>query len=151
MKEVLGFSVRDVGLYSSLPYLLKWIISISSGFLCDYLISKKYVTTTNIRKIVAGLCGILPASFILAASYAGCNKLIVVIWFTLGMGFLGLYYSSLRINIFDLSPNYAASLMAVANGAASFSGVVAPTFVGMMTPDVSRIISFILMNILILR
>lgn len=41
------------------------------------------------------------------------------------------------MNILDLSPNYAGSIMAVINGIASLSGVAAPTFVGMMIPDVN--------------
>lgn len=41
------------------------------------------------------------------------------------------------MNILDLSPNYAGSIMAVINGIASLSGVAAPTIVGMMIPDVS--------------
>lgn len=57
MKDVIGFSVHDVGLYSSLPYVLMWTVSLVSAFLCDYLISKSYVTITIARKIftVAGL------------------------------------------------------------------------------------------------
>lgn len=51
MKEVLGFSAADVGLYSSLPYLLMWIISIVSAYLCDYLINQKCVTRSVARKI----------------------------------------------------------------------------------------------------
>lgn len=54
MKEVLGFPVHDVGLYSSLPYLLMWAVSIASGFLCDYLINSGYVTITTARKIFTG-------------------------------------------------------------------------------------------------
>lgn len=56
MKEVLGFSVADVGFYSSMPYLLMWIVSLSSGFICDHLISGQYITVTQARKLFAGLC-----------------------------------------------------------------------------------------------
>lgn len=51
MKEVLGFPVKEVGLYSSLPYLLMWFVSVSSAFLCDHMIDKGYVTITQARKI----------------------------------------------------------------------------------------------------
>lgn len=100
MKEVLGFPVQDVGLYASLPYLLMWIISILSGFICDFIITKGYVTTTQARKIIAAFGGILPASFIVAASYAGCDRLMVVICFTLSMGFMGEYTISLHFTSF---------------------------------------------------
>lgn len=92
MAEVLGFVVQDVGLYSSLPYLLMWIFSILFGFISDYIINKRYLTITQTRKIIAAFGGILPASFILAASYAGCDRLMVVIYFTLAMGFMGITY-----------------------------------------------------------
>lgn len=51
MKEVLGFPVHDVGLYSSLPYLLMWIVSITSGFISDYSINGGFFTITQARKI----------------------------------------------------------------------------------------------------
>lgn len=56
MREVIGFSVRDVGLYSSLPYVLMWIISLVSARICDYLIRHDYVSITQARKMftVAG-------------------------------------------------------------------------------------------------
>lgn len=55
MKEVLGFSVHDVGLYSSLPYLLMWAVSVGSGFLSDYLTGHEYLSITQARKIFTGL------------------------------------------------------------------------------------------------
>lgn len=58
------------------------------------------------------------------------------------MGLLGNYYPGLRVNLLDLSPNYAGTIMALSNGVGAIAGVVAPTFVGMMTPDVSNITEF---------
>lgn len=51
MKEVLGFPVHDVGLYSSLPYLLMGAVSVTSGFYSDFLINNRYLTITQARKI----------------------------------------------------------------------------------------------------
>lgn len=137
MREVLGFSISDVGVYSSLPYLFKWIISILSGFISDYVIRQEYVTTTNARKINSAISCVFPAIFYVAASYAGCDRILVVTLFTLGMTLTGTYYTSLRLNVLDLSPNYSGSIMALTNGLGAMSGVIAPTFAGMMTPDVS--------------
>ena len=165
MKEVLGFSVDEIGLYSSLPYLLMFLMSLFFGFVSDHLISGHYVTITQARKFISSLGwfsmtnlqftveyfnsnyrfdfilffnadSIFSSVCIIAAAYAGCNKLWVNIWFTLAFGFLGNYYPSLRVNILDLSPNYSGPIMAVINGIASLSGVAAPTIVGMMIPDV---------------
>lgn len=79
----------------------------------------------------------LPAIFILAASYAGCNKVLVVILFTVAIGFTGAWVPGYGVNALDLSPNYAGSLSALANNLGSIAGIVAPVFIGMMAPNVS--------------
>lgn len=55
MKDVLGFSVHNVGLYASLPYLLMWAVSVSSGVLADYLIHNDMVTVTQARKLFTAI------------------------------------------------------------------------------------------------
>lgn len=51
MRQVLGFGVQEVGLYSSLPYIFMWLCSVGCGFLCDFLIDRDHVSITNARKI----------------------------------------------------------------------------------------------------
>lgn len=51
MNDVLRFSISQNGLYSSLPYLVMWIVSFTTGFLSDWLIVKKYLNLTNARKV----------------------------------------------------------------------------------------------------
>lgn len=69
------------------------------------------------------------------ASYAGCNRMLVVAWFTLAMGFMGTFYPGMKVNPLDLSPNYAGSIMAVTNGIGALTGIAAPVFVGVLTPN----------------
>lgn len=167
MSDVLQFSIKDNGLYSSLPYLFMWGVSVSTGFLSDFLIVRNIVTITGARKIFTGVgafktnlfihslilifpmlifvylhthtisAAVFPAFFIVFASYAGCNKLMVVIWFVLAMGFMGTFYPGMKVNPLDLSPNYAGSLMALTNGIGAITGIAAPSMVGYMTPNVS--------------
>lgn len=162
MSDVLHFSIKDNGIYSSLPYLLMWAVSVSTGFLSDFLITRSIISITGARKIFTAVgkfvdtrsetnrnkkfqfffkffssAAVLPAFFIVAASYAGCDKIVVVIWFTLAMGFMGTFYPGMKVNPLDLSPNYAGSLMAVTNGIGALTGVAAPYLVGVMTPHVS--------------
>lgn len=87
------------------------------------------------NKISAAVC---PAIFIVAASYAGCDKFSVVVLFTIAMGFMGTFYAGMKVNSLDLSPNYAGSLMAVTNGIGAITGVIAPYVVGVLTPNVSK-------------
>lgn len=51
MNDVLRFSLSANGLYSALPYLFMWIVSVSTGFLSDWLIVKNYLNITNARKV----------------------------------------------------------------------------------------------------
>lgn len=51
MSDVLRFSIKDNGIYSSLPYIVMWTVSITTGFLSDYLIVKQYLGITNARKL----------------------------------------------------------------------------------------------------
>lgn len=75
--------------------------------------------------------------FLLAATYAGCNQMLAVAFFTGGMGLMGFYYSSMRVNALDLAPNYAGTLMAIINGLGAISGMITPYLVGALIEDVS--------------
>lgn len=65
--------------------------------------------------------GVAPGCFIIGASYAGCDKTIVVVLFTIGMGCMGTFYSGFKVNNLDLAPNYAGVLMALTNGVGGIS------------------------------
>lgn len=78
----------------------------------------------------------MPAIFMMSASYAGTREIVVIVMFTLCMGFMGLYYPGLKVNPIDLAPNYSGTVMGVVNGLGSLSGIFAPFTRGWMTPDV---------------
>lgn len=77
-----------------------------------------------------------PAIGIIGASYAGCNREAVTGLFALGMGLMGFFYPSLKVNPLDLSPNYAGTVMALVNGIGAISGIITPYLVGLLIPDV---------------
>lgn len=83
------------------------------------------------------LASIGPAAGVIAASYAGCDKTVVVTLFTTGMAFMGFFYPSLKVNALDLSPNYAGTLMALVNGIGAISGIITPMIVGLIATNVS--------------
>lgn len=78
-----------------------------------------------------------PALGIMAASYSNCDRTAVVACFTFGMGLMGAFVPSLKVNPLDLSPNYAGSLMALVGGVGAISGIFAPYVVGVLTTNVS--------------
>lgn len=78
-----------------------------------------------------------PAIFMVAASYAGCDRVAVVALFTICMGLMGAFYAGMKLSPLDMSPNYSGTLMAITNGIGAITGVITPYLVGVMTPNVS--------------
>lgn len=122
MKSILGVSVEDNGLISYFPFLCMWIFSVISGWICDVQIKKNCITRSNARKFWTTVGSLPPAIFIVAASYADCNKLLVVVYFALSVTFMGGFYPGLKVNVNDLSPNLAGVLMAMVNGIGAITG-----------------------------
>ena len=135
MSGVLKFSVQNNGYLTSLVFLCMWIGGTLSSILADHLIGSGRMSTTKVRKIGSLIALITSASFILAASYAGCDRVLVVGMFTLGMLLMGTAFPSVMVNALDLSPNYAGTLMALTNGISALTGIVSPYIIGIMTPN----------------
>ncbi|KAF2903420.1 hypothetical protein ILUMI_02773 [Ignelater luminosus] len=135
MKSVLKFNVKQSGIWASIPYLVMWIVSMTSGWFCDWLIVRGHMRITFARKFFTTIASIGPGIFILAASYAGCDRTATVILFTVGMGFMGTFYCGMKVNALDLSPNYAGTLMAIVNGLGALSGIITPYLAGALTED----------------
>jgi ACS family sodium-dependent inorganic phosphate cotransporter len=90
------------------------------------------VSVLNFSSIPAS---VFPSIFIVVASYAGCDKIAVVVHFTIAMAFMGCFYPGMKVNPLDLSPNYAGTIMAITNGIGAITGIIAPSLVGVMTPN----------------
>lgn len=78
-----------------------------------------------------------PGLFTILASYAGCNHLLIIIFFIISIGMRGFKTVGLNLTPMDLSPNFAGTLMSLANGAGAINGILAPYTVGLLTPNVN--------------
>nr|CAH7726652.1 unnamed protein product [Callosobruchus chinensis] len=135
MSDVLKFNVKENGIWSSIPYVVMWLVSMGSGSLCDWLITRGYMRITFARKFFTTVASLGPAVFIMIASYSGCDRYLTVAMFTIAMGFMGTFYCGMKVNALDLSPNYAGTLMAIVNGLGAITGIFAPYLVGALTED----------------
>ncbi|XP_058791623.1 putative inorganic phosphate cotransporter [Phymastichus coffea] len=135
MSSVLRFSVEYNGYLSSLPNLCSVFYCLFISWITDKMITLDYVSRTNARKINTTISTIIPGLLIIGASYAGCDRVAVVIMFTLGVTFMGSSLPGIKVNSLDLSPNYAGTVMALTNGIASFTGIMTPYLVGVLTPN----------------
>ncbi|XP_050432551.1 putative inorganic phosphate cotransporter [Adelges cooleyi] len=153
MSDVLHFSVKQNGIYSSAPYIAQWITSISSSVLADWTLEKKYLDITTVRKVFAAIGNVGPALGVICASFVGCDGVATIIFFTLGMALMGFCYPSIRVNTLDLSPNYSATIMALVNGISCLPGVVSPYVAGILTTNRTvlewRVVFWIMFGVMI--
>ncbi|EZA49274.1 Putative inorganic phosphate cotransporter [Ooceraea biroi] len=154
MSSVLHYSIKDNGFVSALPYLVMWFCSLGSSWLADWMITRNIMSRTNVRKLGTTIASVGPGVFIIAASYASCDKTLVVAMFTIGMALMGTFYPGMKVNGLDLSPNYSGTLMALVNGIGAFTGIITPYIVGVLTPEQTlgqwRIVFWIVFGVFIL-
>ncbi|VVC25038.1 Major facilitator superfamily,Major facilitator superfamily domain [Cinara cedri] len=135
MNDVLHFSVTENGVLSSILYLVQWTMMVLSGILADLLVSKRVMGITAVRKTYAIIGTFGPGLGVVCASFIGCNKMMAILCFTVSMALWGFCVSSICINPLDLSPNYASTLIALANSIGCLSGMASPYITGLLVPN----------------
>lgn len=56
MNDVLHVSIRDNGIYTSIPWLVRALVAFTSGYWSDWLVSTGRVSITNARKLFVVVC-----------------------------------------------------------------------------------------------
>ena len=83
--------------------------------------------------------GIVPPILLIAVSYEECNRIVFIVLIVLIGSFWAGYYPGMRVNILDLSPNYAGALLAYTNGVGVIASFIFPGITGMIITDVRQI------------
>ncbi|XP_014203397.1 putative inorganic phosphate cotransporter [Copidosoma floridanum] len=135
MKNVIGLPIDKNGYVSALPYLCIWLNSLLTSWLMDRILARTAMSVTSVKKSFGVVATIGPSLFIVGASYAGCDANLVSASFVVGMTLMGCGYVSIVTNNLDLSPNYASTLVSIANAVAGIGGIVSPYLVGVLTPN----------------
>jgi len=129
LKNVLGFDIKKNAFLSALPYTVMWLFGLMYGYVADRL-RTTCVSTGTIRKISSFVCLFLPGCCIMIVTFVGCNPLVTVILFTIAIGFSGAKYSAYLTNHIDIAPNFAGTLLGLANAFATLPGWLAPLTAG---------------------
>lgn len=74
---------------------------------------------------------------IILIAYSGCNAVLATFWMFLGMIMLGAYYSGVMINMLDMNPNYAGTMIGVVDNVAINSVYLLTTLNRLVITDVS--------------
>lgn len=78
----------------------------------------------------------LSAIFMLSASYAGCDGMLILMFFIISVGASGFIDAGLYVNPMDISPNYCSAIVSIANGIGAIIGFLVPYIIGILTPNV---------------
>ncbi|KAH8411858.1 hypothetical protein KR222_000088 [Zaprionus bogoriensis] len=133
MKQVLKFNVASNAALSALPYFPMIIFSIFLGKMLDTLQSKGKISTTCARKTATSICTVIPGICLLVLCFIGCRHYEAVTIMSVGIVAMGAMFSGFLSNHIDIAPNFAGTLVALTNTAATLPGIVVPLFVGFVT------------------
>jgi ACS family sodium-dependent inorganic phosphate cotransporter-like MFS transporter 5 len=139
VKEVLKFDVEQNGAISSAPQVAGFLGAIIASVVADYLIGHKILSITVTRKLFQCLSSAIPAVLIVATGFMDCSlRYVAVALISIGQFVNGLSRSGYNINHIDLSPRHAGILFGISNTFATIPGMIAPSVVGILTPDGTR-------------
>ncbi|GIY03574.1 hypothetical protein CEXT_105101 [Caerostris extrusa] len=130
---MLHFKVEKSGFLSSFPYLLQTTVGIIVGLVADELIRRNLATTNFIRKFCNSVSGFGTALGLIAVILSGCDVTLNVTFFMCSMAIGGFCYSGYMLATLDLSPEYAGTLMGIANTISNLTGFIVPLIVGALT------------------
>ena len=125
-----GFSIKEMGIYSMLPYVAMVIGSNGTGWVADYWIKRTGAITLT-RKIVHSVSLISAALFLVLLAGAE-TKVSAIIFVTLALGMLSMTGSSTGPNAMDIGPRYAGIIMGMQTTAGNIAGVIVPLVVGVI-------------------
>ncbi|CAG9854568.1 unnamed protein product [Phyllotreta striolata] len=114
MKSILGFNIEKNGLLSGAPFICSYVASVLFCYIADKLVTKNYMSLTNVRKLMTASSQVLPGLLVLLISYLGCDiELVLVVWFT-AVTLITAAYAGAMANIVDIAPNFAGPVLAFA-------------------------------------
>ncbi|KAL1131947.1 hypothetical protein AAG570_011558, partial [Ranatra chinensis] len=136
MKDTMNFDLGKAGFLSSLPYLVMTIIMQFGGRLADFLINKKILSTTNVRKSFN--CGAFLAQtvFMIMAAYL-LTPTAVIVCLTLAVGLGAFAWPGFSVNHLDIAPQHASVLMGFSNTFATLPGMISPLITGYIVTNKS--------------
>ncbi|XP_066259673.1 sialin [Euwallacea similis] len=133
MKDILHFDIKANGLWSSLPYLGKYIMAVIASYTADKLRQSGKLTTTATRKIFTAFALLTPGCLMVLQALWGMNAILSVTVFTLSLFFNGAVTAGYLANGLDIAPNFSGTVFGLANTLSSFGGWLSTTIVGFLT------------------
>ncbi|KAH8282443.1 hypothetical protein KR054_007753, partial [Drosophila jambulina] len=133
MSQILHFDIKQNGLFSSLPYLGKYVMAVASSYLADYLRKKGTLSTTATRKLFTTFALVIPGLLMILQVFLGYDATWSVTIFSLALFAHGAVTAGYLGNGLDIAPNFGGTIFGLANTLSSFGGFLSTWMVGALT------------------
>ncbi|XP_050502027.1 sialin-like isoform X2 [Diabrotica virgifera virgifera] len=135
---LLDFDLNQVGFLAALPYLVMSLMVQAGGYSADFILQRKYLNTTQVRKLLIMTGFSAQAIFLLLAGYwvspVGTSVCLVV---AVGLG--GLAVSGMGVVPIDIAPKFASVIYGIATTVATLPGIISPILTGYLVTDSTNI------------
>ncbi|CAG9862284.1 unnamed protein product [Phyllotreta striolata] len=136
LDKFMNFDLKSNSLLTALPYILEVLVGLVASFVADFLLSRKILRQTNIRKIMNNFGLVIPAiSLYFLGKIEATDAKIAVLLIILVSGSQGSGKSGHVANSMDLAPNFSGILMGISNGTSNIFAAIAPVIAQFLITD----------------
>lgn len=135
MKDILKFSIQENGLLSGTPFLCSYVSSVIFCWMADYIMTRGWMSLTNIRKIFTAMSQVVPGVLCLFIGFFDLDTVpMLVIWF-LAVTLITASYAGAMASIVDIAPNLAGPVLAFCQTIHMTASFLSPVVAGFILRD----------------
>lgn len=131
LNQVLGFNIMENSLMGLL-FLLLWVSGFFGGMLADFLITKKNISVTLIRRLYTSTSNLGSYLFVCFAVIARCRMEYAITSFAVAIFLKGFFYTGGFANIIDISVHHTGFIISLINLLGATMGVTCSTMIGFL-------------------
>ncbi|GFR08164.1 putative inorganic phosphate cotransporter [Trichonephila clavata] len=132
LEVVLHVAIQKNGLVNSLVYASSCLTLFISGALSDYMIAKKQMNATRVRKCFEILAMMGPAVCSALVTFVKCDVFEAIALLMVAMAFLGFSGGGHISIVPDVAPLHAASIFGLVNSIGCIAGIFSPMVAGFL-------------------
>ncbi|XP_063384210.1 putative inorganic phosphate cotransporter [Cydia fagiglandana] len=135
MDRVMEVDIKSNGLLTALPFLVMWFTNFFFSWLIDMIITKKWLSVTNARKLAQSIGTIPTILGLFSLAYVKKDIIVVETIIILTCACETAVFSGFFVNIIDLAPNFAGTMISISNFITQVFGAMAPVVAGFVLND----------------
>ncbi|XP_077621840.1 putative small intestine urate exporter [Crocuta crocuta] len=127
---ILQANLRDIGILTSLLVGTTFICTILEGLLADFLLSRKLLTLTAIRKLSSAIGVLIPSAVLMCLHWVRSSMSVTMALLVLCHAAISFCQTGALINLLDIAPRYTGFLKGLSQIFVYLSGAISPAVTG---------------------